>query len=472
MKDDEDLLDLLADAESAIEEVTQPRGQERPILEDTTAPTQANASEPQNVWIDSSTLAMRAAKAAQDAAKTNQEAIEKNIKLAYTLKESAEEMHHANLGWRNAVKLESKTAESNRSVVAILTFVNLLVVLGGIGGFYWLNQSHYEKNRLQGEELILTMEKMQMDFLGTWEVKLSDLEQSIDKQAAEIQNSIATIRLQELKPTLLAQQQPQAQTLPEEPTLEQHQVEGHGETMHQEQTEHGKTHQAPMDEQPHQQDEAPTLAHKPADHHLVKTAENHPQPQMAEHEAEHIPAPTASEVAPNHKLQVSHGQTPQPMTSFQPNQVSQVVHTWEEAPTKVIVQLPEAAQVDYDKLKKLIQEAMAKQPNNHQALNDTSETLERLKALEKLMAQQRWLLSQLQKGSAVQKQIDTLSQQMHKDQGELNKQLKALSLELQHLVQKQDLLAAQLKKIQDTPKSQPYSYRARDANIPSSVVIQ
>jgi predicted nucleic acid-binding Zn-ribbon protein len=176
MRDNEqvdDLLDVvegLGVAEEELEQNLANNRQKQNDLQDASAEAK----------VDSSLLALEAAKAAQDAATQSQEAAHASLKLSEKMREHTDELSNANFNWRQSVRnAGTQLSDSKKMFVSmmIITLILALAAIGLIGAIYYnLNN---KQEQLKGEILDIIQTENAL-FKRDLSVKIDDLAAQIE----------------------------------------------------------------------------------------------------------------------------------------------------------------------------------------------------------------------------------------------------------------------------------------------------
>ncbi|MBO1928127.1 hypothetical protein J3998_11130 [Thiomicrorhabdus sp. 6S2-11] len=176
MRDNEqvdDLLDVvegLGVAEEELEQNLANNRQKQNDLQDASAEAK----------VDSSLLALEAAKAAQDAATQSQEAAHASLKLSEKMREHTDELSNANFNWRQSVRnAGTQLSDSKKMFVSIMiiTLILALAAIGLIGAIYYnLNN---KQEQLKGEILDIIQTENAL-FKRDLSVKIDDLAAQIE----------------------------------------------------------------------------------------------------------------------------------------------------------------------------------------------------------------------------------------------------------------------------------------------------
>ena len=176
MRDNEqvdDLLDVvegLGVAEEELEQNLANNRQKQNDLQDVSAEAK----------VDSSLLALEAAKAAQDAATQSQEAAHASLKLSEKMREHTDELSNANFNWRQSVRnAGTQLSDSKKMFVSmmIITLILALAAIGLIGAIYYnLNN---KQEQLKGEILDIIQTENAL-FKRDLSVKIDDLAAQIE----------------------------------------------------------------------------------------------------------------------------------------------------------------------------------------------------------------------------------------------------------------------------------------------------
>lgn len=143
----DDLLDAVEGLDIAEEDLEQSLQQNRQKQRDL---NEASAE----AKMDSSLLALEAAKAAQDAATQSQEAAHASLKLSEKMREHTDELSNANFNWRQSVRNAATQLNDSKKLFVVMMVITLLLALAAVGlmgaVYYQLNN---KQEQLKGEVL-------------------------------------------------------------------------------------------------------------------------------------------------------------------------------------------------------------------------------------------------------------------------------------------------------------------------------
>ena len=328
----EDLLEDLEELENSTSELSE----QQSIA---SAKTQQKAQSSSATDIDSASLSLEAAKAAQEAAVESQKAADSAIQLSHELKSQIIDLSDSNTGWRQASRHSIQELKSSRTTAVVLMSLMLVLSLISTGIAGWLFYQVTQKNQqLKGEILDLLQTETKL-FNKGMNIKVDQISSLIEILSMDIE------KLTEQKTTAPHPTEETEETeieAHETPVTTEHQVQEapkEANAMQPNETHGHKGHE-------HEHDNAHDTKHEPADETHHDTA--HETKHEAAHETHHEPThDTAHET--HHETHHKTAQEPAHETHREP--------THETAPVKFQGVTPEQHQA----LKKLVEKILDKQ---------------------------------------------------------------------------------------------------------------
>lgn len=169
----DDLLEAVEGLDIAEEDLAQNFNKNRQKLED----LQALSDEAK---MDSSLLALEAAKAAQDAATQSQEAAHASLKLSEKMREHTDELTNANFNWRQSIRNASVQLSDSKKIFISMMIITLLLTLVAIG---FMSSVYYQLNHKQEQfkgEILEVIQTENAIFKRDLTIKMDDLAAQIE----------------------------------------------------------------------------------------------------------------------------------------------------------------------------------------------------------------------------------------------------------------------------------------------------